>query len=115
MNVLVALRDRMLSWTCGKDGLQRNLCESSEMSRLTMVEMETDKLERGGERQMVWSTPTTVQNLQVGGTWSLGRSPSLLGTRMVCRKRLKTIRDGCVLLKTVEGGSNFRNVQARQA
>ena len=46
-----------LGWTCGKDGLQRNLCKGSEMSRLTMVEMETDKLERGGERQMVWSTP----------------------------------------------------------
>ena len=56
-----------LGWTCGKDGLQRNLCEGSEMSRPPMVEMETDKLERGGERQMVWSTPTTVQNLQVGG------------------------------------------------
>ena len=56
-----------LGWTCGKDGLQRNLCEGSEMSRPPMVEMETDKLERGGERQMVWPTPTTVQNLQVGG------------------------------------------------
>ena len=56
-----------LGWTCGKDGLQRNLCKGSEMSRLTMVEMETDKLERGGERQMVWSTPTTVQNLEVRG------------------------------------------------
>ena len=32
-----------------------------------MVEMETAKLERGGERQMVWPTPTAVQNLQVGG------------------------------------------------
>ena len=56
-----------LGWTCGKDGLQRNLCEGSEMSRPPMVEMETDKLERGGERQMVWSTRTTVENLQVGG------------------------------------------------
>ena len=34
-----------LGWTCGKDGLQRNLCEGSEMSRPPMVEMETDKLE----------------------------------------------------------------------
>ena len=56
-----------LGWTCGKDGLQRNLCEGSEMSRPSMVEMETAKLERGGERQMVLPTPTTVQNLQVGG------------------------------------------------
>ena len=45
-------------WTCGKDGLQRNLCEGSEMSRPSMVEMETAKLERGGERQMAWPTPT---------------------------------------------------------
>ena len=30
-----------------------------------MVEMETAPLERSGERQMVWSTPTAVQNLQV--------------------------------------------------
>ena len=32
-----------------------------------MVEMETATLERSGERQMVWPTPTAVQNLQVGG------------------------------------------------
>ena len=56
-----------LGWPCGKDGLQRNLCEGSEMSRPSMVEMETAQLERSGERQMVWATPTAVQNLQVGG------------------------------------------------
>ena len=56
-----------LGWTCGQAGLQRNLCEGSEMSRPSMVAMETAQLERGGERQMVWPTPTTVQNLQVGG------------------------------------------------
>ena len=69
MNVLVAIRDRMLSWAghVARMDYRRNLCEGSEMSRPPMVEMETDKLERGGERQMVWSTPTTVQNLQVGG------------------------------------------------
>ena len=32
-----------------------------------MVEMETAQLERCGERQVVWPTPTAVQNLQVGG------------------------------------------------
>ena len=100
-----------LGWTCGKDGLQRNLCEGSEMSRPSMVEMETDKLERGGERQMVWSTPTTVQNLQVGGH-GVGRG------LQVCLKRRwfvgngpKTTRVGCILLKTVEVGCNFRNVE----
>ena len=39
------------------------------------------------------------------------RSPNLLEMRMVCRKRFKTTRDGCILLKTVEAGSNFRNVE----
>ena len=56
-----------LGWTCGKDGLQRNLCEGSEMSRPSMVEMETARLERSGERQTVWPTPTAVQKLQVLG------------------------------------------------
>ena len=40
-----------LGWTCGKAGLQRYLCEGSEMSRPSMVAMETAQLERGGERQ----------------------------------------------------------------
>ena len=56
-----------LGWTCGQAGLQRNLCEGSEMSRPSMVAMETAQLERGGERQMIWPTPAAVQNLQVGG------------------------------------------------
>ena len=30
---------------------------------------------------------------------------------MVCRKLSKTTRVGCILLKTVEVGSNFRNVE----
>ena len=100
-----------LGWTCGKVGLQRNLCEGSEMSRPSMVEMETAKLERGGDRQMVWPTPTTVQNLQVGGHGCLVRSPNLLETPMVCRKLSKTTRVGCILFKTVEAGNNFRNVE----
>ena len=69
MNVVVAIRDRMLSWA-GHEArldLQRNLGEGSEMSRPSMVEMETTPLERNGERQMVWPTPTAFQNLQVGG------------------------------------------------
>ena len=53
-----------LGWPRGKDGLLRNLCDGSEMSRNSMVEMETAQMERSGERQMVWPTPTTVQNLQ---------------------------------------------------
>ena len=30
---------------------------------------------------------------------------------MVCRKLSQTTRVGCILLKTVEAGSNFRNVE----
>ena len=100
-----------LGWPCGKDGLQRNLREGSEMSRPSMVEMETAPLERSGERQMVWPTPTAVQNLQVGGhgCW---------GGLQVCWKRRWSVENspgqyGLVvfLLKTVEAGSNFRNVR----
>ena len=100
-----------LGWTCGKAGLQRNLCEGSEMSRPIMVEMETAKLERGGGRQNGLVHTHNGSESTGGRTWLLGRSPSLLGTRMVCRKRFKTTRGACVLLKTVEGGSNFRNVE----
>ena len=100
-----------LGWTCGKDGLQRNLCEGSEMSRPPMPEMETAKLERSGERQMCLVHTHNGSKSTGGKTWLLGRSPDLLGTQMVCRKRSKTTRVGCILLKTVEGGSNFRNVE----
>ena len=103
-----------LGWPCGKDGLQRNLCEGSEMSRPSMVEMETAQLERGGERQIVWPTPTAVQKSTGGRTWLLGRSPNLWETRMVCRKLYRTTRVGCILLRTVEAGSSFRNVEGAQ-
>ena len=71
-----------------------------------MVEMETAKLERGGERQMVWPTPTTVQNLQVGGHgcwgglqicwkrgWSVENCPRQHGLAAFCSKpwKLETI------------------------
>ena len=49
-----------LGWSCCQDGPQRNLCGGLEMPRSSMVEMETTPLERSGERQMVWPTPTAV-------------------------------------------------------
>ena len=100
-----------LGWTCGKAGLQRNLCDGSEMSRPSIVEMETAKMERGGERQNGLAHTHNGSKSTGGRTWLLGRSPNLLETQMVCRKLSKTTRDGCVLLKTVEGGSNSRNVE----
>ena len=91
-----------LGWTCGKDGLQRNLCEGSQMSRPSMVEMATAKLERGGERQMVRPAPTAVQNLQVGGHgcwgglqicwkrgWSVENCPRQHGLVAFCSKPWK--------------------------
>ena len=64
-----------LGWSCYQDGPQRNLCENLEMPRPSMVEMETASLERSGERQMGWPSPTTVQNLQVGrhGCWRVSK------------------------------------------
>ena len=91
-----------LGWPCGKDGLQRNLCEGSEMSRPSMVEMETAQLERSGERHMVWPTPTAVQSLQVGGhgcweglqicwkrRWSVENCPGQHGLVAFCSKPWK--------------------------
>ena len=91
-----------LGWTCGQDGLQRNLCEGSEMSRPSMVEMETPQLQRSGERQMVRPTPTAVQNLQVGGHgcwgglqicwkrgWSVDNCPGQHGLVAFCSKPWK--------------------------
>ena len=60
MKVLTAIRERMLGWSCCQEGPQRNLCEGLEMQRSSMVEMETDPLERNGERQVVWPTRRSV-------------------------------------------------------
>ena len=101
-----------LGWTGGKDGLHGNLCESFEMPRPSMVEMETAQLEGGGERETKGLAHTHNGSKSTGGrTWLLGRSPNLLETRMGCRKLSKTTRVGYILLKTVDAGSNFRNVE----
>ena len=67
-----------------------------------MVEMETAPLERRGERQMVWPTPTAVQNLQVGGhgcwgglqvcwksRWSVENCPGQYGLVAFCSEPWK--------------------------
>ena len=56
-----------LGWSCGQNGVQRNLCDGLGMPRSSMVEMETAPLERSGERKIFWPTPAAFQNLQVGG------------------------------------------------
>ena len=100
-----------LGWSCCQDGPQRNLCEGLEMPRSSMVEMETGSLERSGERQMVWPTPSTVQKSRGGRTWLLVKSPNSLEMQTVCRNLSRTTRVGCILLKTVEAGNSFRNVE----
>ena len=81
-----------LGWSCCQNGPQRNLCEIPDMPRSSIVEMETASLERSGERQMIWPTPTTVQNLQVAGgrTWSLEKCPNSLEMQTVYRNLSKT-------------------------
>ena len=77
-----------------------------------MVEMETDKLERRSGEETNGLVRTHNGSKSTGGrTWLLGRCPSLLETQMVCRKLSRTIRVGCILLKTVEAGSSSRNVE----
>ena len=87
---------------CGQNGLQRNLREGLEMPRPSMVEIETTPLERSGERQMVWPTPTAIQNLPAGGhgcwgglqvhwkcRWSVGQCPGQYGLVAFCSKPWK--------------------------
>ena len=85
--------------------------EGLEMPRSSLVEMETASLERSGERQMVWPTPTTVQNLQVGGHGCRGSFQICWKRRRSVEKLSRTTRVGSILLKTVEAGNSFRNVE----
>ena len=75
-----------LGGSCGQNGLQRSMREGLEMSRTSMVEMETAPLERSGERQMVWPHPQRFK---------IYRWEDMVATEVF------QIRDGCILLKTV--------------
>ena len=101
-------------WSCCQDGLQRNLCEGSEMSRLTMVEMETATLERSGERQNGLAHTHSGSKSTGGRAWLLEEYPNSLEMQTVYRNLFKKTRVGCILLKTVEVGNSFRNVEGAQ-
>ena len=98
-----------LGWSCCQDGPQRNLCEGFEVSRSSMVEMETTSLERSGERQMAHTH--NGSKFTGGRTWLLGKFPHLLEMQTLCRNLSRTTRVGCILLKTVEAGNSFPNVE----
>ena len=73
-----------LGWSCCQNGLRGNLREGLEMSGISAVEMATAPLERSRERQMVWSAPKTIQNLEVGGHGVDGRLQDLWKRRWFC-------------------------------
>ena len=89
---------------CGQDGLQRNLCEGSEMSRPPMVEMETTSLEGCRERQMGWPSPTMVQNLQMGGHGCWGGLPICLNADGLS----KTVQDNTGWLHFAQNRGNWK-------
>ena len=69
MNVLTAIRERMLSWAGHVARMDyKEICAKALRCRgLQWWRWRQLHWKEGGERQMVWPTPTAVQNLQVGG------------------------------------------------
>ena len=112
MNVLVAIRDRMLSWAGHVARMDyKEICAKALKCRgLQCGDGDTSTGKKWKKTNCLAHTHSGSTSTG-GRTWLLGRSPSLLETQMVCRKRFKTIRFGCILLKTVEAGSNFRNME----
>ena len=76
-----------LGRTCGKDGLQRNLCEGSEMSRPSLVDMETAPLERNGEG------PSGLAHTHSGSKSTGGRTWLLVRGLQVCWKRRRFVEN----------------------
>ena len=66
MDVQTAIR-ALLGWSRGQNGPLGNNREGLERSGTSVVEMATAPLERSGERQVGWSAPKTIQNLQMEG------------------------------------------------
>ena len=80
-----------LGWTCGKAGLQRNLCDGLEMPRPSMVAIETASTGKKWRRTNGLAHTHNGSKSTGGRTWLLGRSPNLLEMRMVafCSKPWK--------------------------
>ena len=112
MNVLVAIRDRMLSWAGHVARMDyKEICAKALRCRGLQWWRWRQLNWKEVERQMVWPTPTAVQHLQVGrhGCW---------GGLQICWKRGWSVENcprqhGLVAFcsKPWEAGSNFRNVE----
>ena len=112
MNVLTAVRERMLNWgghvarmdhkeICAKALRCRGL-QWWRWRQLHWKEVEKDK----------WSGPHPQRFKSTGGmTWLLGKCPNSLEMQTFCRNLFRTTRVGCILLETVEAGNSFRNVE----
>ena len=110
MNVLTAIRERALSWAghlarldykeiCAK-ALR---CQGLQWWRWRQVhrkEVEKDK----------WSGPQP-QRSKIYRWEDMVATEVSKFTQTVCRNQSRTTRDGCILLKTVEAGNSFRNVE----
>ena len=115
VNVLVAIRNRMLSWAGHVARLDyKDICAKALRCR-GLQWWRWKQLNWKEERETNGLAHTHNGSKSTGGrTWLLGRSPNLLEMRMVCRELSKTTRDGCILLKTLKAGSNFRNMERAQ-
>ena len=97
----------LLGWSRGQNGLLGKLREGLEMSATSMVEMATASLERSGERdKLAGPHPTTVQNLQIGGSDIDGGIQSLWKRRWLCRISPNCLQVGCRLLRIVGNGDS---------
>ena len=110
MNVLTAIRERMLSWAghvsrmdhkefCAKALRCRGL-QWWRWRQLRWKEAEKDK----------WSGPHPQRfKIYRWEAMVAGRCPNSLEMQTVCRNLSKKTRVGCILLKTFKAGNSFRN------
>ena len=82
MNVLTAIRERVLSWAGHVARMDYSeICAKALGCRGLQA---TTPLERSGEGQMGWSAPKTIQNLQMGGHGVDGGLQVCLKCRWLC-------------------------------
>ena len=95
-----------LGWSCCQDGPQRNLCEGLEMPGLEYNFTGKKWRKTNGLAHTHNGSKSTG-----GRTWLLGKCTNSQLMQTICRNLSRTTRVGCILLKTVEAGNSFRNVE----